>query len=397
MQDNDIEETSLLLIIGEPTTGGVCRLSTLLANQLIDNYEVTLLATDEDIPYELDHRIEVVTGGDLLYSFGLGHAMKNLFLFPLIALRHDHDVIVNLSGAYPSTVFLDRLGLNAVHYSHHAFDTTEAFDGDGLLERFYCNTIDEIQNWAIGKQVPVLSNSARTRREVMERYEIEVFRSYPPVDVDTFTPVESKDGYTLLSGRYHPDKQIDDALEHIADSDIVVAGAVADETYYQDLVETYPCVEFRRDLPEEEWVSLHQRAKAYVFTNPEEHFGIAPAEAMSCGIPAVIPEGAGISEIITDGVNGYLTHPNFADLNEKVEMAKSSDESVRKRARKTIVNHCAPSALAQDLAIAVELAKLSGNCIDRSKFDNLLNIFELEETRMKEVITEFGYRLSTNR
>lgn len=148
------ERGRVLLVLGEAEVGGVTRLVILLANELIDDYEVALLTNSENIPYDLDERIEVLAGGHYLYSFSLGHAIKNLVLFPLTALRYDHDVVVNLSGSYPSTVLLNRFGANAVHYSHHAFDTSEAFDGEGVLERLYCRTIEAVQEWAVGKQVP---------------------------------------------------------------------------------------------------------------------------------------------------------------------------------------------------------------------------------------------------
>lgn len=386
------ERDSILLILGAPVVGGVTRLTVLLANELVEDYEVTILTTGGDISYEVDERIEVRVGGGLLYSFGLGHAMKNLVLFPLTALRYDHDVIVNLSGSYPSTVLLDRLGANAVHYSHHAFDTSEVFDRTGLLERLYCRAIEGIQHWARGKQVPVLCNSARTRRGVKNRYDIEVFRSYPPVNVDTFTPVKTCDGYTLLSGRYHPDKKIEKALEYIAGRDVVVAGAVVDEAYYEGLVETYPEVDFRCDLPEEDWIRVHQRAGAYVFTNPEEHFGIAPAEAMSCGVPAVIPEGAGIAEIITDGENGYLVKPDFSNLNAKVKEAHTGDASVRRRARETIVNVCAPSALAHDVGLAVEISKFPSKRINTTQLKNLSQKTGFEREGLEKAVVAFGYR-----
>lgn len=157
--DQSSDRDRILLVIGDAVVGGVTRLVILLANELVKEYDIALLTNNGDVPYELDDRIDVLTGGRLLYSFGPGHAVKNLFLFPLIALRYGPDVVVNLSGAYPSTVLLDRLGVSAVHYSHHAFDTSEAFDGDSTLERLYCRAIDAIQAWSVGKQVPVLCNS----------------------------------------------------------------------------------------------------------------------------------------------------------------------------------------------------------------------------------------------
>lgn len=227
----------------------------------------------------------------------------------------------------------------------------------------------------------------------MDRYDIEVFRSYPPVDVETFTPVDESEDYTLLSGRYHPDKQIESALDHIADDDVVVAGAVVDESYYRDLVESYPRVDFRRDLPEDEWVTLHQRAGAYVFTNPGEDFGIAPAEAMSCGVPSVVPKGAGIGELIEDDKNAYLVESDFADLETKVADAITSGDELRRRSRQVIVKHCAPRALARDVAFAIELSKQPNRVIAESQLEQIQGSNRFISNELVDNIHKFGYRI----
>lgn len=338
--------------------GGVCRLSALLANQLANEYDVTIFATDEDIPYELDDRIEVVTGGDLLYSFRPGHAMKNLFLFPLSTVVRDVDAIVNLSGSYPSSVALDVLGKNVVHYSHHVFDIDEMFPEKGPLEKLYGEILDFLQRKSVGKQVPVLSNSVQTKRAVKDCYQVGVHRGYPPIDVTEFTPTDESRDYVLISGRYHPDKKIGDALDQLAGQEVIVAGSVADESYFEQLRAEYPNVEFRRDVPEDEWISLHQRAAVYVFPNPQEDFGITAAEAMSCGVPTVVFDGAGIAELVTHGVNGFVVDPDLSGLAACVATARSADEKLRSEARKTIVDACSPDALAKEVKVAIEIARV---------------------------------------
>ena len=36
-----------------------------------------------------------------------------------------------------------------------------------------------------------------------------------------------------------------------------------------------------------------------------ETFGLTALEAMSCGLPVIVPPVGGIAEMVTDGVNGY--------------------------------------------------------------------------------------------
>lgn len=56
-----------------------------------------------------------------------------------------------------------------------------------------------------------------------------------------------------------------------------------------------------RDVP-----SMVSRADFLISTSEVEGFGLAPLEAMSCGIPVVATKTGGLPELITDGVHGFL-------------------------------------------------------------------------------------------
>jgi glycosyltransferase involved in cell wall biosynthesis len=47
-------------------------------------------------------------------------------------------------------------------------------------------------------------------------------------------------------------------------------------------------------------------ADAYVGPSLEDTFALPPAEAMACGLPVIVSGEAGVSEIVTDGVNGLI-------------------------------------------------------------------------------------------
>jgi glycosyltransferase involved in cell wall biosynthesis len=55
-------------------------------------------------------------------------------------------------------------------------------------------------------------------------------------------------------------------------------------------------------------------ADLYVGPSLEDAFGLPPLEAMACGVPAIVSSQAGVSEIITDGVDGFiLADPRDSD------------------------------------------------------------------------------------
>jgi UDP-glucose:(heptosyl)LPS alpha-1,3-glucosyltransferase len=47
-------------------------------------------------------------------------------------------------------------------------------------------------------------------------------------------------------------------------------------------------------------------ADVYVSPSWEDAFGLPPLEAMACGLPAIVSSRAGVSEVITDGVDGIV-------------------------------------------------------------------------------------------
>jgi len=64
------------------------------------------------------------------------------------------------------------------------------------------------------------------------------------------------------------------------------------------------CVDF---LPPRSDVEFYYSATdAYVSPSLEDAFGLPPLEAMACGLPAIVSRQAGVSEVITHGVDGLI-------------------------------------------------------------------------------------------
>jgi UDP-glucose:(heptosyl)LPS alpha-1,3-glucosyltransferase len=80
-----------------------------------------------------------------------------------------------------------------------------------------------------------------------------------------------------------------------------------DPTPYRTTIKRYcveKCVVF---LPPRSDVEFYySAADAYVSPALEEAFGLPPLEAMACGLPVIVSIQAGISEVVTDGVDGFV-------------------------------------------------------------------------------------------
>ena len=81
------------------------------------------------------------------------------------------------------------------------------------------------------------------------------------------------------------------------------------------------------------------KADVYMSTSITEGFSLTTAEALACGLPAVVTDSGGVSDIIEQGKNGYICPHDAAELAKKVlELAEKSDvyEEMKKNALESV-------------------------------------------------------------
>lgn len=114
-----------------------------------------------------------------------------------------------------------------------------------------------------------------------------------------------------------------------------IAGNIEDNKFYDELVAPHlsNTIEFigkistEQQLTREQIRELHQNAKAFLFPiNWEEPFGLVMVEAMSCGTPVIAYNRGSVSEIIRDGVTGFIVDPP----DQQVQSSKLKVKSERK-------------------------------------------------------------------
>lgn len=76
----------------------------------------------------------------------------------------------------------------------------------------------------------------------------------------------------------------------------------------------------------------YSAADMYVGPSLEDAFALPPLEAMACGVPAVVSRQAGVSEVVTHGVDGYiLEDPQDYETLAKLILSLYEDSSLRLR------------------------------------------------------------------
>jgi glycosyltransferase involved in cell wall biosynthesis len=123
---------------------------------------------------------------------------------------------------------------------------------------------------------------------------------YPPVDVEGFTPGETRDSFYVTASRMVPYKRMDLIVEAFAampEQRLIVIGDGPQARGIR--AKGAPNVRFLGQQPFEVLRDHLQRARAFVFA-AEEDFGIVPLEAQACGTPVIAYGRGGAAETIQD-------------------------------------------------------------------------------------------------
>jgi glycosyltransferase involved in cell wall biosynthesis len=194
-----------------------------------------------------------------------------------------------------------------VHSTRSVFLQPGARRVDLLLRR----AIDWI---AVRKAAQVVANSRYTADRVRRLYRREADAIvYPGVDLDLFRPgdlsAQGEPGYAITVGRLSPEKGLDrllDVWRDIPDLPLHVVGSGLPEVVRGLRARAPARVFFRGHLTSADLAAAYRGAAVAVFAPYGEEFGLAPLEAMACGVPVVAWREGGLQETVLDGETGYL-------------------------------------------------------------------------------------------
>ncbi|OKH23285.1 glycosyl transferase [Hydrococcus rivularis NIES-593] len=143
----------------------------------------------------------------------------------------------------------------------------------------------------------------------------------------------------LYVGRVSAEKQIDrikPILEAIPEAHLAIVG---DGPHREALKALFAGTQthFVGYLQGLELASAFASADAFIFPSRTETLGLVLLEAMAAGCPVVAAASGGITDIVTDGVNGYLFDPDDPEgaikATKRLLAAKAEREQLRQNAR----------------------------------------------------------------
>ncbi len=137
---------------------------------------------------------------------------------------------------------------------------------------------------------------------------------YPPTGVIAWSATAGR--AALFAGRLAPEKGAAEAIDiaRAAGLPIDVYGDVYDAEYSREQIDPrrgWPGVTVHRGVPRTTlWEAMARAAVVLYPARWDEPFGMAAAEAQACGTPVIAFQRGGLSEVIMDGVTGFLVPPD---------------------------------------------------------------------------------------
>ena len=163
-----------------------------------------------------------------------------------------------------------------------------------------------------------------------------VLPPYPPTGAISWSPAAGHGA--LFAGRLSPEKGAAEAIEiaRAAGVPIDVYGDVYDPAYCQEQIDprrSWSGVSVHEGVPRALlWEAMARTAVVLFPARWDEPFGMAAAEAQACGTPVVAFRRGGLSEVVMDGMTGYLVPPD--DLRAAAEALSKLAEISRSECRK---------------------------------------------------------------
>lgn len=161
----------------------------------------------------------------------------------------------------------------------------------------------------------VLTNSASTREAMLRSMGVDGFVCPPGIDAETFVPLSETVARTdvLGVGSVQPHKNVEFLIEAAA---LMRRPALrwignAPGAEYRARLEALARerkVELRieTDVSDAALLAALQNAAVFVYAPRLEPLGLAPLEAMACGVPVVAVAEGGCRETVVDGATGFL-------------------------------------------------------------------------------------------
>lgn len=247
---------------------------------------------------------------------------RHRWFLPLYAIAieaidlREFDLVLSSSGAWMKGL-VTRLHTRHIAYLHspmrYVWDAQERYLRELGREKNFClrMLLSYLRVWdrqSAERPDVLLVNSAFTRRRIEKYYRRDATIVFPPAGaLQESQPISSqeKKDFFLIVARLTRSKRVDTVIEAFnrLELPLVVVGTGPEERALRETAGR--TIRFAGPVSDEELVVLYQSARA-VLQPSEEDFGLAVAEGLSFGTPAIAMSSGAAAEMIEPGVTGEL-------------------------------------------------------------------------------------------
>jgi glycosyltransferase involved in cell wall biosynthesis len=200
---------------------------------------------------------------------------------------------------------------------------------------------------------------------------------YHGLPEDLYKFREGAGSYLAFLGRISPEKRVDRAIEIAKRTGmkLKIAAKVdkADEAYFEEQIEPLlndPLIESIGEIGEDEKDEFLGNAYALVFPiDWPEPFGLVMTEAMACGTPVIAFPGGSVTEIIEDGVNGFICE----SIDDAVAAVEQVPTLSRRRCREVFEDRFSATRMAKDYVAIYERISVAA-ALDQTGSTTLLDL-----------------------
>jgi N-acetyl-alpha-D-glucosaminyl L-malate synthase BshA len=249
------------------------------------------------------------------YTLALATQMANVAVNESLDLLHVHYAIPHSVSAYLARAMLHPRRLPFVTTLHGTDITLVGADRSYLpITRFSIEQSDAVT--AISEYLQRV-----TVEEFQIRRDVEVIPNF--VNCDVFRPADGKyrraefapeqEKVLVHLSNFRPVKRVPDVLEIFHQvrqqipAKLLMIGDGPDRTVAEWLVREKKITSDVHFLGKQNQVQdLLNCADVLLLPSDLESFGLAALEGMACGVPAICSNVGGVSEVVRDGLDGYL-------------------------------------------------------------------------------------------
>ena len=237
----------------------------------------------------------------------------------------------------------EKLGIPVVIIEHSMPKFYDDLYGIGSYEKIYKSVVEYISEMIFVSQKQKTAFESTIRMKINGTVIINGFEKEPlnrrvPILCDDILHLvcigylEERKGYPVLFDSLKQYKE-----KYNSNFFLNIIGDGLDRKKYEKIVEQYDLsknVRFLGLISHKEVISILNESDIFVLPSYGEAFGISYLEAMSCGLPIIGTINEGISDIVTDGVNGFLIKKkDVVGLCDIIYYIVQNPEKVRKIAQ----------------------------------------------------------------